>query len=71
MLHHLRTLSPEPSAHIATQRTQPDVKSASGKLQRPAQACSPGRKNCARKKSRPKDGLKKVHVSSEKACGYR
>lgn len=47
------------------------MESAKGKLQRPAQACSPGRKNCARKKSRPKDGLKKVHVSFEKACGYR
>ena len=33
--------------------------------------CSPGEKNCVRKKAAPKDGFKKIYVSSEKACGYR
>ena len=45
-------------------------RNASGKMLHPAWAHHPGKKDCARKKAAPKDGLEKGHVSSEKACGY-
>ena len=56
---------------MATLRTQTYMEKRGWKDTASDAGCSPGKKNCARKKAAPKDGFKKIHVSSEKACDYR